>query len=426
MSWSNWAGNQVATPVAVEHPQTEDELAAIVRYAADRQQTVKPIGSGHSFTDIGVTTGRQVMFDRFNKVIEIDPAARTATVQAGITLKQLNQELDRRGLALPNLGDIDYQTVSGAISTSTHGTGRALGGLATFVQSARVVTGEGNVVELTADDLHLGVVGLGALGLVSQYTLRVVPSFHLRVTNQPMKVDRVLGELNDHVENNDHFEFFWVPHTKWALTKTNNRTTDALKPRSKRQELLSDYAFENAAFGVACRIGRLRPSLIPRLATSVPSSGTVNYVDKSYRVFVSPRLVKFVEMEYSIPYEACAEALNRIRDFIDRERLLISFPVEVRFTSGDDLALSTASGAGRRCYIAVHVYKGTDESKYFRGVEAIMNDYGGRPHWGKMHYQTADTLAPRYHRWNDVLRLRDRLDPNRVFANAYSTRALGA
>jgi L-gulono-1,4-lactone dehydrogenase len=261
---------------------------------------------------------------------------------------------------------------------------------------------------------------------VSQYTLGVVPSFHLHVTNQPMKLDRVLGELDDHVENNDHFEFFWVPHTKWALTKSNNRTTDPLKPRTRRQELLNDYVFENAAFGVACRVGKLRPSLIPRLATAVPSSGKVSFVDKSYRVFVSPRLVKFVEMEYSIPFEACAEALNRIRDFIEREGLLISFPVEVRVTSGDNLGLSTASGAGRRCYIAVHVYKGTDETGYFKGVESIMNDYGGRPHWGKMHYQTADTLAGRYEHWDDVQRLRDRLDPNRVFANAYTNRVFGA
>lgn len=425
LTWTNWAGNQTASPVAIEQPRTEEELAAVVRFARRNGQTVKAVGTGHSFTDAACTTGRLVRLDQYAGIVSIDAAKAQVTVQAGMALTALNDLLDARGLAMANLGDIAYQTVSGAIATSTHGTGVTLGGLATTVIGMRVVDGEGTVRELDEQALSVARVGVGALGIVSTVTLQVVPSFNLRVVNEPMRLDAVLENLDAHVADNDHFEFFWVPHTGWALTKSNNRTTDSLSPRPRWREIRDDYLVENYAFGAVCRVGRRLPHLTPRLAKALPSSGRVSFVDKSYRVFASPRLVKFTEMEYSIPSEACAEALNRVRAFVKAEGIQLSFPVEVRFTAGDDIALSTASGSVPRCYIAVHMYQGMDNTKYFRGVEAIMNDYAGRPHWGKMHFQTATALGDRYPRWAEFHTLRDELDPDRVFANAYTDRVFG-
>jgi FAD-linked oxidoreductase len=426
--WRNWAGNQQVRPFAIDHPATEEDLVALVKQAAVDGHPVKVVGAGHSFTDIALTTGRLVSLDRYARVLSFDTDRYRVTVQAGISLEQLNLELDRRGLAMPNLGDIAYQTVAGATSTSTHGTGARLTGLADQIVGLRLVTADGSIVSCSADEepevFRVARVGLGALGIVSTVTLQVVPAFALQVVEEPMRVDAVLADLDAHVDGNDHFEFFWVPHTGWALTKSNNRTDDALAPRARWKEWRDDLLLENVAFGAVCRLGRLRPRWIPKLAKALPSSGRTTYVDKSYRVFASTRLVRFYEMEYAIPREACAEALNRVRTFIEAEGLLLSFPVEVRFTAPDDIPLSTGT-ARPSCYIAVHVFEGMAYRPYFEGVEAIMDDYGGRPHWGKLHFQTAATLAPRYPAWDRFQAMRARLDPEGRFANGYTRRVLG-
>ncbi len=427
-SWTNWAGNQVAHPVAIDRPSSEDELAGIVKQAASDGQRVKVVGSGHSFTAVALTDGRLVQLTDLGRVLAVDTDRYQVTVEAGITLERLNAELAVRGLAMPNLGDIAYQTVSGAISTSTHGTGAKLAGLAAQVVGLRIVTGDGSVLACSADEnpdvLHAARVGVGALGAISTVTLQVVPAFTLHVYEEPMRLDAVLADLDAHVDGNDHFEFFWVPHTGWALTKANNRTTEAPQRRSRFAEWRDDYLLENVAFGAVCRAGRLRPSLMPRLAKALPSSGVVEYSDDSYRVFASPRYVHFYEMEYSVPRAACGEALQRIRRFVDDSGLRLNFPVEVRFTAPDDIPLSTGT-AEPRAYLAVHVYQGMDYGPYFEGVEAIMDSYRGRPHWGKLHFQTAETLAPRYPQWDAFQAVRKRLDPDGRFTNGYTDRVLG-
>ncbi len=428
MTWRNWAGNQTAEPVAVDHPSTEDELVAVVKQAAADGHRVKVPGTGHSFTGIAVTDGRLVQLDRYRQVLEVDTDRRRVTVQAGITLHELSVALEARGLALPNLGDIDVQTVAGATSTATHGTGARRQGIAAQIVGMRLVTGDGTVVEASAEEhpdvLHVARVGLGALGVISTVTLAVVPAFHLHAVEQPMPLDAVLGSLDDHVDGNDHFEFFWVPHTRWALTKANNVTDEPLAPRPRLRHWYEKSFLENTAFGLVCRLGRARPRWIPRLATALPGSGRVEYVDTSYKVFASVRRVRFLEMEYAIPRAAGAEALRELRAMVDRERLLLNFPVEVRFVAADDIPLSTASGRDT-CYIAVHVFQGMEHERYFREVERIMDAHDGRPHWGKLHFQTAETLAPRYPGWATFQAMRDRLDPDRRFANAELDRVLG-
>jgi L-gulonolactone oxidase len=426
--WRNWARNQVAEPFAVHRPSSEHDLAAIVKQASAERRTVKVVGSGHSFTDIACTDGHLVDLSLYNRVLAIDPDARTATVQAGIRLEDLNVHLDRRGLALPNLGDIVYQTIAGATSTSTHGTGPLLTGLAGQIVAMRLVLADGSAVDCSSTEeselFHCARVGLGALGIISTVTLGVVPAFNLAAVEEPMRVDDVLAAIDEHVDGNDHFEFYWVPHTGWALTKRNNRTTEALSRRGRLVEWRDDYLVQNYAFGALCRVGRARPRWIPKLAKALPSAGRVSYVDRSYRVFASPRLVRFYEMEYAIPREAGVEALERVRRFVEDSGLLLSFPVEVRFTAPDDIPLSTANGR-ESCYIAVHVFEGMEYRPYFEGVERIMDAYGGRPHWGKLHFQTARTLAERYPEWERFVAVRDRVDPERRFSNPYLERVLG-
>ena len=426
--WKNWAGNQQCTPERIERPSSEQGLIRIVKQAAASGQRVKVAGSGHSFTGVALTDGRLVKLDNYNRILAMDREKRTATVQSGITIARLSEELDKQGLALENLGDINYQTISGAISTATHGTGVNFGGIATQVTGLRLIAGDGSIVECSAEKepeiFSAARVGLGAIGIISAVTLRCVKVFNLHVVEMPERVDKVIEEIEQNLRENDHFEFFWVPNTGWALTKRNQRTDERLAPRGRWQEFRDDILVSNLAFAALCRVGRLRPSLVPRVARALPNTGRTEYVDKSYRVFSSPRLVRFYEMEYGVPIEAGIEAFNRVRGFLKQSGLIPIFPVEVRFTAGDDIALSTASGRAS-CYIAVHVFEGMQYQQYFEAVENIMNDYGGRPHWGKLHFQTAATLAPRYPEWETFQSARARLDPEGRFSNPYLDRVLG-
>ena len=427
-TWRNWAGNQVAHPQSIESPRNVGELAEIVAQASARGQKIKAVGSGHSFTSAAATDGRMLRLENLRGITHVDREKNQVTVGAGTRLSELNTLLHAEGLALANMGDIAYQTVAGAISTSTHGTGKALTGLAGQVVAMTMVNGNGEIVECSAtshsDVFEAGRVSVGALGVVTQYTLQVVPAFRLRALEQPMRLDDVLENAHDLSATNDHFEFFWIPHTKWALTKRNNRTDDELQPLPRVRGWVEKTFMENYAFGAVCRVGRARPSLIPRLATALPSSGSREYVDQSFKIFASPRIVRFYEMEHALPVEAVVPALKEIRAMVDRKGYLLNFPVEVRFTKGDDVALSTAYGRDS-AYIAVHVYKGMECEPFFRDVEDILRGYDARPHWGKMHYRDAAELSTLYPKWNDFIALRDQLDPGRTFANAYTDTVFG-
>ena len=427
-TWRNWAGNQKASPVSIDAPRSVAELAALVASASEQGQKVKAVGSGHSFTSAAATNGRMIRLENLSGILHVDRATCRVTVGAGTRLSELNTLLDAEGLALANLGDIAYQTVAGAISTSTHGTGKALTGLAGQVVAMKLVNGLGEIIECSQSvNPHIfdvARVSVGALGVITEYTLQAVPSFRLRALEQPMRLDVVLENAHDLASTNDHFEFFWIPHTKWALTKRNNRTEDELQPLPRVKGWIEKTFMENYAFGAVCRVGRARPSLIPRLATALPSSGSREYVDQSFKIFASPRIVRFYEMEHALPVEALVPALKEIRAMVDRKGYLLNFPVEVRFTKGDDVPLSTAYGRDS-AYIAVHVYKGMECEPFFRDVEDILRAYDARPHWGKMHYREADELSKLYPRWDEFITLRNQLDPQRTFSNAYSDTVFG-
>ena len=426
--WRNWAGNQKANPVSIVAPRSVGELAALVASASGKGQKVKAVGSGHSFTSAAATNGRMIRLENLSGILHIDHASCQVTVGAGTRLSDLNMLLHAEGLALANLGDIAYQTVAGAISTSTHGTGKALTGLAGQVVAMKLINGQGEIIEcsksLNPHIFDVARVSVGALGIITEYTLQAVPSFRLRALEQPMRFDDVLENAHDLASAHDHFEFFWIPHTKWALTKRNNRTEDELQPLPRVKGWIEKTFMENYAFGALCRVGRARPSLIPRLATALPSSGSREYVDQSFKIFASPRIVRFYEMEHALPVEALVPALREIRAMVDRKGYLLNFPVEVRFTKGDDVPLSTAFGRDS-AYIAVHVYKGMECEPFFRDVEDILRAYEARPHWGKMHYRDAEELSKLYPRWDEFIALRNQLDPQRTFSNAYSDTVFG-
>ena len=436
-TWTNWAGNQTAHPLRIERPRNETEIVSLVQAAVKEDRRVRVVGAGHSFTGLAVTDEVLVTLDDMDSVVSLDRDSGKATVESGIRLFNLNPLLTAAGLAMPNLGDIAYQSVAGAISTSTHGTGLKFQSIAAGVIGLRIVTGDGTIIECdeekNSEILHVARVGLGALGIITEVTLQCVPAFNLHAVEEVLQIDDLLKDFDEHVESTDHTEFFWMPHTTNALLKRNTRTTEEPPPpkdfkqalRRKWKRFKNDELLQNFGFGAMNYLGRIQPSLIPKMNSLViPDVGAANYITKSYEVFASERRVRFYEMEYAIPRKNVIEAFRQVQALIETLDQPISFPIEVRVLGADDIPLSTASGQ-ETMYIAVHVFYGTSYDQYFQGVESIMNQFQGRPHWGKLHFQTAETLSKKYPKWDLFQELRYDLDPFGRFTNNELDRVLG-
>jgi L-gulonolactone oxidase len=428
-AWRNWAGDQACTPAAIERPRSREELTAAVRRAAAAGRTVRVAGSGHSFTEAALTNGVMIQLEALDRVLEVHPGSGLVKVEAGVTLAQLNERLQEHGLAMENLGDIDRQTLAGAISTATHGTGSRLANISAQVEAIELVGGDGELRALTAagspDDLRAARVGLGALGAIYSVTLRTVPAFTLHRIDTPRPLAEVLDGFEELAEGNDHFEFFVFPHTETALTIERNRSELPPRPRSRARAWASDVLVENTIGNLALRLTRRRPTLIPRFsagAAKMMSQG--ERLDRSYRIFANERRIRFTEMEYALPRERGPEAVRRVLALIRSRGIEVAMPIECRVVAADDAPLSPAYERAT-AYVAVHQYEGMQWRPYFEAVEEIMDSYEGRPHWGKRHFQTHETLAPRYPRWAAFAAARDRLDPERVFRNEYTDRVLG-
>ncbi|MEY9939720.1 D-arabinono-1,4-lactone oxidase [Streptacidiphilus sp. MAP5-3] len=427
--WSNWAGNQTARPRRVVTPGSVAELAEAISAAAADDLTVKAVGSGHSFTSIAATDGMLVRPDRLTGIREIDHQSGTVTVESGLPLEQLNRLLEHAGLALTNMGDIMVQTVAGATSTGTHGTGRASGSLAAQIKALEIVLADGTITQCSPTEnaeLFQGArLGLGALGVVSAITFGVEPAFLLTAHEAPMTFDEVVGRFDELADDNEHFEFYWFPHTEGCTTKRNNRSDGPAAPLPAFRRWLDDDFVSNTVWEGACRVGRALPGTIPAIAKIASKAWSERtYTDVSYKVFTSPRRVRFVEMEYAVPRAAAITVLRELKRLVARSDWRISFPVEVRVAPADDLWLSTASGRDT-AYIAVHLYRGTADQGYFTEVEKLMTAHQGRPHWGKLHTRDAEYLATVYPRFADFTALRDRVDPDRRFGNNHLRRVLG-
>jgi FAD-linked oxidoreductase len=427
--WRNWAGNETARPRRIVTPRSAEEVADEVRKAGADGLTVRMAGTGHSFTPAAATDGVLLRPGGLTGIRSVDPAAGLVTVEAGGPLRALNAELLAQGLSLANMGDIQVQTVAGAIQTGTHGTGRDIGGMAAQVAGLEMVLADGTIATCSATDspklFDAARVGLGALGVLTAVTFRVVPAFLLEAREEPMGWSEVISRLDELTSENEHFEFYWFPHTEGCLTKRNNRSAGPPRPLGRVRYLLDDEFLSNTVFGVTCRIGHAVPALIKTVnGVAGRALGARSYTDAAYKVFTSPRRVRFKEEEYAIPRESLRDVLGEVRALFARRDWRISFPIEVRVTPGDDVWLSTAYGRSS-AYIAIHVFHASAHQEYFRDVEAVMTAVGGRPHWGKMHTRTADYLSQAYPKHGDFVALRDDLDPERRFGNAYLAQVLG-
>lgn len=430
-TWQNWARSAEIRPLRVERPRSPEGVQRAVVAAVSQGLSVKAVGAGHSFTGIAIAPGVLLELDDLQGLVSADAATGRVTLLAGTRLHRIPGLLAPHGLAMQNLGDIDRQSIAGAISTGTHGTGAGFGGLAAQIVGVTMVTASGALLRIDDENepelLPAVALGLGALGIIVEVTLQCVPAFVLQAVDEPAPLEDVLATLDERVATSDHFEFYWFPHTDIALTKRQTRAPES----TRRQPLpvlgrwIDETLLSNGVYRVVCAAGQVVPRITPpfnRLAVKL--TGDRRYTDLSHRVLTQSRTVRFREMEYALPAENVEPAFREMQSLIERRRWRIEFPIEVRFAAADDRWLSTAHGRASG-YIAVHRYWRADPTVYFAEVEQIMLEHGGRPHWGKLHTLAAEQLRDRYPRFDDFTALRDRLDPDRRFANRYLARVLG-
>jgi FAD-linked oxidoreductase len=433
--WQNWSGLESAEPRRVLVPSSPEAVVGAVIAAREERSTIKMVGTGHSFTGIAAPGDVMLRPDRLAGIVAVDREAMTVTAYAGTQLKVLNAELERLGLSLHNMGDIAEQTLAGAVSTGTHGTGGVVAGLAAQLAGFELVSGTGEVLEASASVnpglFELGRVGLGALGILTTLTFAVEPAFLLEAHEQPMSWDEALGSFDAMVDQSHHCDMYWFPHTDRMLTKRNTRLDADLSeaaPVSRVRGWVDDELLSNTVFGALTAVANRVPGVIPRMnQVSARALSARTYSDVAHRVFTSPRRVVFREMEYAVPRAAGLGALREVRRAVDTSDWQISFPVEIRVAPADDVALSTAYDRDS-FYLAFHTHHRSDwrtHTAYLAAMETIMRDHDGRPHWGKLHTETSADLAPAYPRFGEFLALRDRLDPDRLFANDYLRRVLG-
>ncbi len=426
-NWSNWSGSVQCTPKEILTPSSQEEILHIIRDCANQKSTIRVVGSGHSFTGLVGTQGTLISLDLYQGVDSTDAENNEATVLAGTKLKWLGETLLNNGLAQKNLGDIDVQSIAGAISTGTHGTGVTLGSVSTQILEITLLTAKGEILVCSENEnkeiFKAAQVSLGTLGIISQIKLQLIPAYKLKYVKEKSNFDDCLNNLEKHKRENRNFEFYWFPHTNIVQTKKLNITNE--EPiKSSFMKYFNDIILENWAFKVLSELCRLFPSLCKTVskisATAVSTGLDINY---STKIYATPRLVKFQEMEYNLPAEKAVEALKEMRDCINAANFRVHFPIEVRFVKGDDMYLSPAYQRDS-VYIAVHMYKGMEYKTYFDAMETIFKKYNGRPHWGKMHTRTAKELAQLYPMWNKFQEIRNQLDPNGLFMNDYTKKLM--
>ena len=420
--WSNWSGSVQCTPGKYCVPHSIEEVVEIVRNATRDGKTVRVVGSGHSFTDLVKTDSVLVSLDHLSGILEVDTRTREATVYAGTRLWKLNSLLERYGLAMENLGDINRQSLGGAIGTGTHGTGLAFGSLSTQVIGLTLVTASGDVLECS-EEKHPEVfkaaqVSLGALGIIVEVRLRLVPVFRLSYVRKKGDFRETIQKAHAFAQANRHFEFYLFPYTDTVQLKFLNETNEPLM-RHKLRKWFTDTFLENTAFGIISRRCRSKPERCPAMTQFMAKRiADTQEIDTGHRVLSTKRSVRFNEMEYALPMDDGPKVIHEIKSWIEREGIAVHFPIEYRYVKGDDIPLSPCYGRDSVC-ISVHMFQGMPHEHYFEGCERIFRRYHGRPHWGKMHNLTAQDLAEIYPKWDEFRRVREEIDPKGVFMNAH-------
>ncbi|MDB6443899.1 MULTISPECIES: D-arabinono-1,4-lactone oxidase [Pseudomonas] len=422
--WRNWSGAQSCLPAARLAPKDLDELVQLVKRAEGR---IRPVGSGHSFSALVPTDGTLLSLSHFSGLLDHDAASLQAEFGGGTPMSRMGPALKAVGQALLNMADVDYQTLAGAIATSTHGTGKAFGSYASQVVGLQLVTARGEVLDCDArrhpDVFQAARVSLGALGLVTRVRLQNRAAYRLRERQWVARTEELLEDVPTNTRDNQHWEMQVVTHSDYALSIALNETTDpATPPVSPEEEGGNEFV---TLIEKLDKYGSDFPATRRTLLNSLRLVADFDdRVGDSYDIYANARTVRFNEMEYSVPAEHGPACLREILALIRDKDLRTWFPIEYRYVKADDIALSMFEGRDS-CSISVHQHYQMDHHNFFAAIEPIFWKYQGRPHWGKLHSLNARTLQALYPRWNEFAQVRQALDPDGKFLNGHLSSILG-
>ncbi|MEY4631663.1 MAG: hypothetical protein RIQ81_1783 [Pseudomonadota bacterium] len=420
MKVSNWSGNVRFSPESIVMPTNVEEVVEVVKMARKRGTKIRVAGSRHSFSRLIESQEILVDLSLMSGLIGIEPDKKQADFLAGTPIHVATEKLFEQGLGLGNQGDIDRQTLAGAFSTGTHGTGLGFASLAGFVSEMEFVDGNGTVhvvnEDTPGDRLNACRVNFGTFGITTRFKIQCQDAYLLRQRSENMPVNDVLARVDEFAANNRHFEFFWFPFSSLAQVKTCNPE----KIENRRNPMLrfcSEKILERVAFGAFCKTATMVPALAPAISRLC---GAINppsdFAEPSHRVFPSERNVVFTEMEYAVPIERGVECFKEIMNLIERERIPVFFPVEFRVAGVDRAWVSPMHGR-KSAIISIHVYRHFAMKQLFAAAEPVFKKFGGRPHWGKVHHMTRQEIETIYPRWNHFEELRQQYDPGRIFLN---------
>jgi L-gulonolactone oxidase len=419
---TNWGETLECHPKEFYQPESEDDVVALVKRVAAAGRTLRVVGTGHSWSALAMTDDTLVNLDKMNRLIAVDDARKQVTVEAGIKITDLNDRLDEHGLAMANLGAISAQSIAGAISTGTHGTGITLGNLSTQIVSMTMVCADGSRLTLpdpARPDLFLAArVSLGCLGVVTRVTIQCVPKYNLHEVAYPLPFDQALDQLPSLLSANRNMKFYWFANTDVIQVITANPTDAPATPVNPVKEYFNEVVLKTDLLQFFMETGYSFPGLVGPFNKFSAKVGwqkeeRVARSDKVLNITMPP---KHDESEYAIPVERTAEGLRLFRKQIDEADYKLNLPVELRFVAGDENLLSPAYG-GARCYIGAYTFGEQFALPLFGGFEGLMLYLGGRPHWGKYLTIDADECRRLYPRYDEFALMRGELDPNGVFVN---------
>lgn len=418
----NWGKTWSNQPKEILYPEGEVEVQSIIQNANEQGRHIRVVGSAHSWTHLVPAEDMLISLDKMQGLILLNKDENWAEVWAGTKLHRLFDILHENGMAVVNQGDIDVQSIAGALSTGTHGTGKDFSTLATMLLEVTLVTGKGEIMVLNEQNhpelFKAAQVSLGALGIITRMKLKVTPTFKLEYISKVGKLEDAVENFDQYLNENRNFEFYWFPHTDLVQLKIVNKTDKPIKDGGFWRDV-NDVLIENIGYAVLSHFSKMfswftRP-FSKFSAKNVPHGRWINY---SHKIFATKRWVKFSEMEYNVPVEHFKSCIYEIRDMIHQRNFRVHMPMEVRYVKADDIMISPANG--RDCvYMAVHQFKGMEYKEYFKAVEEIYWKYGGRPHFGKMNtldYQGFKNIHPN---WDRFIEIRNELDPKGVMLNAY-------
>ena len=410
--WRNWSGSQYGS-AEIFKPRQINELKKLLKSHAQ----IRAVGAGHSFSALVKTDAVLINLDRFKGVVTFDEDQTQCTVQAGTRLYDLGEYLAPINQALPNQGDIDQQSLAGAISTGTHGTGIDLPCLSAFVEGFELLTADGELLQCdrqqNTEIFQAGRVALGSFGILTKITLQNRSRYKLKEQIRLCPLQEIFANIDQWKYQHRHIEFWAFLHSDQVMLKTLDETDDAIQPRQDA------WPSEDALLTLCSELTRRLPATNRYLQKmlSVFVKPTC-YVDWSNQIFPTPRNTKFNEMEYQIPVEQGLQCLEEVLHTLRKHQVPMFFPIEFRYVKGDDIWLSPFYGRDS-VSISIHQFHRQDYHAVFDLVEPILQKYQGRPHWGKLHSMNAALLRDLYPKWDDFMALRQQLDPNQKWLNPH-------